>query len=272
MHAFQRGALRFAVIDSGPEDADVVVLLHGFPQQPRSFKPVAERLNAAGLRTLIPSQRGYTPTARPPRRRDYRTAETAADVISLLDAAHLDRAHVVGHDLGGAQAWGLAAWYHRRISSLTVLSTPHPSALRKSLWTSAQALASWYIGFFQLPRLPELLPVLTLGGLRGTELPPKYLNLYLDAMANLQALRGALNWYRGLPFSSRPAVDRIKVPTTFVWGNRDIAVNRRAAELTAHYVDASYEFRELNGGHWLPEAHPDETAVAIVDRVTGHSP
>jgi pimeloyl-ACP methyl ester carboxylesterase len=272
MHAFERGALRFAVIDSGPSDADVVVLLHGFPQQPRSFKPVAERLNAAGLRTLIPSQRGYTPTAQPQRRRDYRTAETAADVISLLDAGHLDRAHLVGHDLGGTQAWGAASWYPSRIISLTVLSAPHPSALQKSLWTSAQAFVSWYIGFFQLPRLPELLPVLTLGrSLRGTELPPRYLNLYLDAMANPQALRGALNWYRGLPFSRRPAVDRIRVPTTFVWGNRDIAVHRRAAELTADYIDASYEFRELNGGHWLPEAQPDETAAAILDRVTARS-
>src|SRR5829696_1264561 len=98
MHAFERGALRFAVIDSGPSDAEAVILLHGFPQQPRGFNRVAERLNAAGLRTLIPSQRGYTPTARPTRRRDYRTEETAADVIALLDPAQLDRAHIVGHD------------------------------------------------------------------------------------------------------------------------------------------------------------------------------
>jgi pimeloyl-ACP methyl ester carboxylesterase len=266
MHAFERGALRFAVTDSGPQEADVVVLLHGFPQHPRGFKPVAERLNAAGLRTLIPSQRGYTPTARPPRRRDYRTAETVADVIALLDAARLDRVHLVGHNLGGNQAWGAAAWYPSRIISLTVLSTPHPAALSKALWTSNQAFVSWYIGFFQLPRLPELLAGLTLGrSLRGTELPPRYLNLYLDAMANPQAFRGALNWYRGIPFSRRPPVGRITVPTTYIWGNRDIVVTRRAAELTADFVDGRYEFRELNGGHWLPEARPNETAATILE-------
>src|SRR5215212_1465223 len=136
MHAFERGALRFAVIDSGPSDAPVVILLHGFPQQPRGFKQVAERLNDAGLRTLIPSQRGYTPTARPPRRRDYRTEETTADVIALLDAAGLDRAHIVGHDWGGAQAWAAAAWYPNRVSSLTVLSTPQPAAMRKAFLIS----------------------------------------------------------------------------------------------------------------------------------------
>ena len=232
MHAFERGALRFAVTDSGPSDAEVVVLLHGFPQQPRGFAGVAERLNAAGLRTLIPSQRGYTPTARPARRRDYRTEETAADVIALLDAAGLDRAHLVGHDMGGAQAWAAAAWYPNRISSLTVLSTPHPAAMRKAFVTSTQGLVSWYIGAF----------------------------------------RGALNWYRGIPFSRRPAIGRITVPTTYVWGNRDIALTRRAAELTADYVDGSYEFRELSASHWLPEAHPAETAAAILDRVTATLP
>ena len=268
MHAFERGALRFAVTDSGPSDAEVVVLLHGFPQQPRGFKRLAERLNAAGLRTLIPSQRGYTPTARPTQRREYRTEETVADVVALLDAAHLDRAHIVGHDLGGSQAWGVAAWHPSRISSLTVLSTPHPAALSKAVRTSTQALVSWYIGFFQLPRLPEWLAGLTLGKtFRGTELPPQFINIYLDAMADPRALRGALNWYRGMPFSGRPAVGRIKVPTTYVWGNRDFAVTRRAAELTSDYVDGGYEFRELSAGHWLPESKPAETASAILDRV-----
>jgi hypothetical protein len=52
-----------------------------------------------------------------------------------------------------------------------------------------------------------------------------------------------------------------------VWGNRDFAVTRRAAELTTDYVDGGYEFRELGAGHWLPEAKPAETASAILDRV-----
>jgi pimeloyl-ACP methyl ester carboxylesterase len=272
MHAFERGALRFAVADSGPSDAEVVVLLHGFPQQPRGFKRLAERLNAAGLRTLIPSQRGYTPTARPSRRRDYRTEETAADVLALLDGARLEKAHIVGHDFGGIQAWGVAAWYPSRISSLTVLSTPHPAALGKALRTSTQGLVSWYIGFFQLPGLPEWLPGLTLGKtFRGTELPPQYINIYLDAMADPGALRGALNWYRGMPLWRQPAIGRIDVPTTYVWGNRDFAVKRRAAELTTDYIDGSYEFRELSAGHWLPESKPAETATAILDRVAAAS-
>ena len=65
MDHFLRPGLRFDVIDSGPADAPAVVLLHGFPQQPSSFEAVASRLNAEGLRTLTPTQRGYTAAARP---------------------------------------------------------------------------------------------------------------------------------------------------------------------------------------------------------------
>ena len=64
-------------------------LLHGFPQQPSDLRSRCGRLNAEGLRTLTPTQRGYTAAARPSRRRDYRTAATAADVIALLDTAGL---------------------------------------------------------------------------------------------------------------------------------------------------------------------------------------
>jgi pimeloyl-ACP methyl ester carboxylesterase len=263
---FERDGLRFGVVDSGPASGQTVVLLHGFPQQPRSFKALAARLNAAGLRTLIPNQRGYAKTARPKQRRAYAWSELAADVIALLDAAAIKRAHIVGHDLGGTQAWGVASWYPDRTASLIVLSTPHPAAMAKAFWTSTQGLTSWYLAYNQLPFLPESLAGLTLGRLlRGTGLPPKFINIYLDTMADRGTLTGGLNWYRGLPYSGRPTVGRIRVPTLFVWGNRDFALKRRAAELTADYVEGPYEFRELDSGHWLPETEPDTVAVAILD-------
>jgi pimeloyl-ACP methyl ester carboxylesterase len=268
MDHFERLGLRFDVMDSGPPDAPAVVLLHGFPQQPFSFESVASRLSAAGLRTLTPTQRGYSPATRPTRRRDYQTAATAADVVALLDAAGLTRAHIVGHDWGGSQAWGVAGWNPDRVVSLTVLSTPHPAAFVKALWTSRQAFRSWYIAVFQLPALPELMARRTLPkSLRDSGLPPEFADRYAAAMAEPNALTGALNWYRGIPFSRRPSLGRIKVPTSYVWGRHDIALARRAVELTAAYVVGPYEVVELEAGHWLPETKPDAVADAILTRV-----
>ena len=56
----------------------------------------------------MPTQRGYAATARPLRRADYHMHEMVGDVLALLDAAGLDRVHLVGHDWGGSVAWGFA--------------------------------------------------------------------------------------------------------------------------------------------------------------------
>ena len=268
MDTFVRPGLRFDVIDSGATDAPAVVLLHGFPQQPSSFEAVASRLNAEGLRTLIPSQRGYTAGARPTRRRDYRIQAAAGDVIALLDTAGLARAHIVGHDWGGNQAWGVASWHPGRATSLTVLSTPHPAAFLKSLWSSKQGLLSWYVGLFQLPVVPESIARRTLSkSLRNTGVPDEFADQYAKAMTEPGALTGAIDWYRGIPFSRRPPVGQITVPTTYIWGRHDVALARRAAELTADYVKGPYEVVELDAGHWLPETEPGAVADAILTRV-----
>ncbi|HYN68083.1 MAG TPA: alpha/beta fold hydrolase [Ornithinibacter sp.] len=73
-----------------------------------------------------------------------------------MDAAGLSSAHVVGHDWGGAVAWYLGAHHADRVDSLTVISTPHPSAFANSMVRSLQPLRSWYTLAVQLPVLPEL--------------------------------------------------------------------------------------------------------------------
>ena len=268
MDHFERSGLRFKVLDSGPADGAAVVLLHGFPQLPSCYDGVAQRLNDAGLRTLVPTQRGYSPRASPRRRRDYRIAELTNDVVALLDAAGVEQAHIVGHDWGGALAWAMGGWHPDRAASLVVLSTPHPAAMVDAFRHSDQALRSTYMGFFQLPLLPEVIGRRLLAkGLRDTGLPEQYVKTYVYAMADPGAMTGALNWYRGIPFSIRESVGRIRVPTTYVWGRHDVALNRYAAEATAKFVTGPYEFVDLDANHWLPETEPDAVAEAVIKRV-----
>jgi pimeloyl-ACP methyl ester carboxylesterase len=265
---FQRAGLTFPVRDDGPATGEVVVLLHGFPQDASAFDEVVPALHERGLRTLVPTQRGYAATARPRRRRDYRTAEVALDLLALVDAAGADRAHLVGHDWGAAPAWALAAWQPDRVGSLTVLATPHPMAMAKSWVSSRQALKSWYMAFFQLPWLPELVIASRLrDALVSSGLPERYADRYARQMAESGALTGALNWYRGIPFSARRPVPRIQVPTTYVWGRQDFALAPAAPKRTGQYVDADYRFEEWDAGHWLPETRPADVAAAILRRI-----
>ena len=268
MNFFANGDLRFDVTEGGDPDGSPVVLLHGFPQLPSAWDEVVPGLHTAGLRTLVPTQRGYTPAARPRDRRSYRLVALVSDVIALLDAAGIERAHLVGHDWGGVQAWGVAGLHPDRVASLTSLSTPHPAAAIEAVRTSDQGLKSWYMGAFQLPVLPELLALATLrSSLSGGGLPERYVDDYAAALRKPGALTGALNWYRGLPFSYGTGIGKIQTPTTYLWGAQDPFLGRTAAEGTAAHVGGPYEFVELEAGHWLPETQPAAITQAVIARV-----
>lgn len=270
---FTRQGLRFDVRDEGPEDGPVVILLHGFPQDSTSWDAVVGSLHARGLRTLVPDQRGYSPHARPAGISSYRLDELVADVLALADAAGADRFHLVGHDWGGAVAWQSAHAASNRVATLTVLSTPHPSALGQALRTPGQLVKSWYMAAFQIPEIPERWLAGRIGKmLRGSGVPETAAAHYDRRFATAQDLRGPINWYRAtVPFGGLAQPDddkaRIRVPTTYVWGNRDFALGRTAAERTAQHVAGPYRFIELDGGHWLPELHPEQVASAVVERI-----
>ncbi|AFR46794.1 alpha/beta fold hydrolase [Gordonia sp. KTR9] len=272
---FDRGPFTFDVTDAGPVDGEPIVLLHGFPQRASCWELVAPTLHHNGFRTLAPDQRGYSPGARPTRRRDYVQGELAADVVALLDAAGIGRAHIVGHDWGAIVGWTVAANHPDRVATLTALSVPHPGAFLRAM-PHGQIFRSWYMAAFQVPVLPEKL----LGAAMRTQpdfgermgLPQPFASRVATEIGDSGALPGALGWYRAMFLPDKRSTPRpVRVPTTFVWGDADIAIGPAAARLCSGWVEANYEFIVLPGAdHWLPEAHPDDVAAAIVARVTDH--
>ena len=269
MDSFRRGGLTFPVLDEGPTDGETVVLLHGFPQDATAWAAVTPPLVAAGLRTLAPDQRGYVDTARPTGRRAYTLDELSLDIVALMDAAGVEQAHVVGHDWGGFVAWHLASRHADRVRTVTVLSTPHPAAYVWSLRHSRQAVSSSYMGFFQLPWLPEALLRRRMEGFYvRTGMPREIAQRYAARFSEPGALTGPLSWYRALPFN-RTRTGRSRVPTTYLWGHDDPALGRAAAARTSRYVAADYRFLEVEAGHWLPETHPGLVAAEVLRRVEG---
>ena len=270
MDVFTRDGLIFDVTDSGPAQADTVVLLHGFPQNRHEWDRVTPHLTDAGYRTLSPDQRGYSPNARPTGRRAYRQSLLVDDVLALVEQSGNQRVHLVGHDWGAVVAWAFASRYPERLLTLTAVSVPHPRAFAWAM-PRGQFLNSWYVAAFQLPVLPERLLATGLGValLAGHDLTPEQMRSYMDPLGT-EGLTAALNWYRALPLSQlehgydRPAT----VPTTYVWSDGDVAIRRKAAEATTRFVDAAYRFETLTGvSHWIPDETPDLLAELILDRI-----
>ena len=273
LQGFRRGGLTFDLDDSGGS-GDPVVLLHGFPQTRSSWHLVTPGLVQAGYRVLAPDQRGYSPGARPPRRRDYALQELVADVLALADEAQLGRFHVVGHDWGGAVAWALGAAHPDRIATLTSLSTPHPKAMQEAMLRSGQLLRSWYMLAFQLPGVAERVLAagggrqarqsLAASGLRGDQLEAS-VRLLVDHA------KGPLSWYRGIPFGSPRLGGSVSVPTLYVYGTGDVALGRTAADRTASHVTGPYTYEVLEGiGHWIPEEAADQVTELLVAHLAGH--
>jgi pimeloyl-ACP methyl ester carboxylesterase len=277
MEQYRRNNLTFDVLDAGPPDGPVVVLLHGFPQHNDSWNAVIGRLTAQGYRCLAPNQRGYSAGARPPRRRDYRIPELVADVGALIDASGARQVHLVGHDWGAAVAWAAAAEMPQRLATVSPISVPHPAAFLKSFTNSRQGLASWYMYLFQLPRIPEWLLTRRNGAvvaetLRRGGQSRAAAERDAEAMREPGALTAAINWYRAMPLSNpRAIVQKVSVPTLYVWSDRDIALLPKSAHDTARYVTGEYRFEILPGvSHWIPDEEPDKLADLLLDWFAAH--
>ena len=268
---YRRGGLEFEVRDTGPLTGPPAVLLHGFPERASHWDAVAERLNAAGLRTLAPDQRGYSPGARPRTRAAYRMKHLVADVVALLQMLG-EPVHLVGHDWGAAVAWRLAADHPHLVETLTTVSVPHPAAFARSLVTSSQALRSWYVLAAQPPGFVEAVvrwtPGVIEGLLRASGLDDAGVARFRSEMVDDGALSGGLGWYRAAALEPTGVGGPVRVPTTHVWSDGDVSLARRGAELTGRHVKAPYELRVLTGvTHWVPTQAPGPLADAVLHRV-----
>jgi pimeloyl-ACP methyl ester carboxylesterase len=97
--------LEVAYAAAGPPDGTPVVLLHGFPYDPRAYDEVAPPLAEAGCRVYVPFLRGYGPTRFLSREtpRSGQQAALAQDLLDLLDALDMQRAVLAGYDRAAAQ-------------------------------------------------------------------------------------------------------------------------------------------------------------------------
>ncbi len=260
------GALTFDVTVSGPERGATVLLLHGFPQSGRCFDAVVPRLHEAGLRTVVPDQRGYSPGARPDDVAAYGVLELVADALGILDALGVGYAHVVGHDWGAAVAWQLAARHPHRVSSLVAASVGHPRAFSEALRTDPEQRArSGYMREFLDPGTEARLLADDAAALRELVLHGAVAPAALDPAG----LTAALGWYRAMATTAadHQGTPDVEVPTTYLWSTGDAALGRTQAVATARCVRGEYRFVELAGvSHWIPDEAPAALATEVVLR------
>lgn len=271
--SLQANGLQFHACAAGPQDGPVVLLLHGFPESSAGWCHQMEPLARAGWRVVAADQRGYGQTSKPAGRSAYRIDTLADDVEALARALGAERYAVVGHDWSGLVAWHLASRGAQGLQRMAILNAPHPATLGSHAMVSpGQLLKSWYVGFFQLPALPELALsandfMWLRNALASTGRPgavgDDLLRRYREDWARAGALTSMLNWYRALPLDAF-SHGRIRVPVQIIWGNRDAFLDAALAERAAGMCDDARVLHLAEAGHWLHHEEPAEVNAALL--------
>jgi pimeloyl-ACP methyl ester carboxylesterase len=262
--------LAFEVFEAGEGDR-LALLLHGFPQHAVSWHNQVPFLAERGYRVWAVNQRGYGGTSRPRRREDYVLDQLTGDIAGLIDASGAASATLIGHDWGALVAWTFAIRRIRPLARLVIVNVPHPLCFRRELKTWSQRRKSWYVGFFQMPVLPELLlsagggallvKMLRDGARTRDAFPDAVLGVYRANVSAPGAATAMVNWYRAAGRDVMAARDLdalVDTPTLVIWGEEDVAVGLPCLDGTYLYV-RDLRIERLPGvSHWAQEDAPQE--------------
>ena len=271
---------RFHLIEAGPADGELVVLLHGFPEFWYGWHAQIRPLARAGYRVVVPDQRGYNRSAKPDSVSAYRIEELAADVAGLIDACDRRSAAIVGHDWGGVVGWWLAIHERSRVRRLVACNAPHPTVIRRRLRTDpTQLLRSSYAIAFQLPVVPEAVARafdwrLPVRRMRETALPGSFSTTDLERYKRAweRSFSTTLDWYRAAARSRpRPATNAVDVPTRVVWGTRDAFLPTGMAFDSLAFCADGRLTKLTEATHWLQHEFPDAISSTLIDELDPQS-
>jgi pimeloyl-ACP methyl ester carboxylesterase len=268
--------LHYVTAGEGP----LVLLLHGFPQFWYAWRRQIPAL-ATRFRVVAPDMRGYGDSDKPAKISDYRIDTLAADVAGLVRALGETKARVVGHDWGGGVAWATALGHPDVVEKLAVLNCPHPKPFAKAIRSNPrQLLRSWYMFFFQIPRLPEWLalrndaamvgPMFRRSTARQETFSDEDLEQFRRAVQKPGAASGMVNYYRAA-MRNRGVMDtlaerKISCPTLLIWAEDDVALRKEltygmeplfAGPFRVHYVPSC--------SHWVNEEEPELVNRLLLD-------
>lgn len=278
----QIGSVKLHYATAGTGDK-LVILLHGFPEFWYSWRHQLVALSGE-YKVVAPDMRGYNLSDKPKRVSDYAMDKLVDDITGLIRHFGYKKAALVGHDWGAGVCWAVATKNPEYLWKLVCLQVPPVSVWKKNQ-TVKQLLASWYMFFFQLPKLPEWFlerkdfAKLAIG--LKTSTVEKDVFTYEDILEYKKAwgqsggLTGGINYYRAniikrlFARSGNSGKVRIKIPTLFIYGEKDHAVLPSTVEGVGDVIDAEYiEVRIPNAGHWVQLEAQQQVTEALINFLT----
>lgn len=274
--------MEFEVFTCGTGDK-FALCLHGFPEHAFCWRYQLPFLARLGYTAWAPNLRGYGRSSRPKKVDDYKLEHLVNDVAGLIDAAGAGSTLLIAHDWGGLIAWMFTLEQKRPLERFIVMNLPHPVLFRKGIRKWPQIMKSWYITFFRIPRLPELLL-----GMRGAKaignafystavdksrFSDDVLEAYKSNARQPGALTAMINYYRAnyrlflgrLTPKQQQVLDKyLETPTLMIWGEKDVALSKQLTFGTESLVK-DFTIKYLpEVSHWVQDEAP-ETVNTIME-------
>lgn len=272
----EANGLAFEVAQAGEGDR-LALLLHGFPELHYSWRHQIPVLAQMGYRVWAPNLRGYGASDRPEGIEAYRLDTLAQDIAGLIDASGAKEVTLIAHDWGALIAWHFAIKKVRPLHRLVILNVPHPKCAQRELRTWRQLKKSWYIFFFQLPRLPERMLLkdeaqTVVEAFRGSAIhkdrfSDAVLEPYRQAALRPGAATAMVNYYRALlrrPDARRIGDGRVDVPTLVLWGEQDVAISIEVLDGMEDYVADLTVRRFPDASHWVQQDVPEKVNAELM--------
>ena len=276
------------VVDMGPRDAPALIFLHGFPDSHRTWRHQIAHLSGR-FRCIAPDQRGYRGSSKPLGVENYTPANLIGDVFLLADALGIDKFTIIGHDWGGAIAWGVAitGQISGRVTRAVIANAPHPVLFPKLLYTNpVQRAASQYFRDFRDPANDALVRQFGLGALliksMGEREPSPMLEdeeraAMLQDWSDPDAAIAMLNWYRASPMEVLPLdapyelpagwqpfpLPQQTIPTLVIWAMDDIALPPANLDGMDALIDDLTIARIPGAGHFVQWEAPEAFNAAL---------
>ena len=261
-------------------EGELVILLHGFPEFWYSWRYQIPAL-ARHFKVVVPDLRGYNDSDKPANGYDLDTLAT--DIQGLIERLGYVKAHIVGHDWGGAIAWHLAQKFPKSLDRLAILNAAHPQKFIQELTGNVDQLRrSWYILAFQIPGIPEWLIQQNLGefvkgvfqgqAIRKSVFTAEITQIYQAALEKPGALVAAINHYRQflLPqnwlknFSHQ--APPITAPTLILWSKEDSFLSQKLTDGLDRLIAAPFWLKLIpDCGHWIQQEVPQTVNRELLD-------
>lgn len=266
----------FTYLEAGT--GQLVMLLHGFPDNPHSFQSQIMALANAGYHAVAPYKRGFTPgdTVVNP---VQHSALYTQDVIALIDAFKAKDAILIGHDWGAGAAYGVAQAAPEKVKAIVTMAIPLSPAFFSSYITNpAQMKRSWYLFFFQSPYAADafknndyaFIDVLWKDWCPDWKDYGEHLKSVKETFRKTGSAEAAVNYYRqsfGNYTLTDPTLLKIQnsfsgkpfnVPTLYLHGQNDGCIGVENVEGMEYLFTGKFEKQIIPGaGHFIQMEKPE---------------